>query len=242
MQQIASAHRRYVNELIDAAIEDHHVTADEYEQLARVARALEVDQKIVDRRTYQGRMTCVEVALEPGLCVCFTGDTDEHPRDQLVTHAANLGLTVADSVTKQTQLLIAADLHSNSGKAKKANQYNIPIATAADFARACPRDVIAANSTEAASVKVVRCRECGCTWTVLGRSGTRTEATCLDCKRTAEADRQSRIQPADGAAITFSTTSSSTVEFETLTCLQCCRDWQREVKRGRKPSRCPNCA
>ncbi|MGH8896781.1 MAG: 3'-5' exonuclease [Egibacteraceae bacterium] len=39
MQQIAATHRRYVNELIDAAFEDHLVTADEYEQLARIARA-----------------------------------------------------------------------------------------------------------------------------------------------------------------------------------------------------------
>ncbi|MGH8896782.1 MAG: BRCT domain-containing protein [Egibacteraceae bacterium] len=207
-----------------------------------VSLALDVDQQIVDRRTYQGRIACVKVALAPGLCVCFTGDTDEHPRDQLVTHAANLGLTVVNSVTKQTRLLIAADLHSNSGKAKKADQYNIPIATAADFARACPGDVIGASGIEVASVKVVRCRECGCTWTVRGRSGARTEATCLDCKRTAAAERQSRIRPVDGAVVTVNRTDSSTVEFEMLTCLQCCRDWQREAKRGRKPSRCPNCA
>lgn len=44
--------------------------------------------------------------------------------EELATRA---GLVVVDSVTKKLDLLVLADPHSQSGKAKKARQYGIRI-------------------------------------------------------------------------------------------------------------------
>jgi DNA polymerase III subunit epsilon len=65
--------------------------------------------------------------------VCFTGEMrcahqgrviSREDAEQLTT---NTGLVVVDSVTKKLDLLVVADPHSQSGKAKKARQYGIRI-------------------------------------------------------------------------------------------------------------------
>src|SRR5690606_11461050 len=81
--QIALAHRRFVTELTDAALDDHQVTSDEYHLLVRVAASLGVDQAVVEQRTRPARAQATSVAISPGLTVVFTGDRPDHPREHL---------------------------------------------------------------------------------------------------------------------------------------------------------------
>ena len=50
--QTAQSHRRFVNDLVAAAVADNEVTDEEYEALVRVASALDVDQAMVDARVH----------------------------------------------------------------------------------------------------------------------------------------------------------------------------------------------
>lgn len=48
-------------------------------------------------------------------------------RTEIEADLARLGIKSAPNVTKKTAVLIAADVDSLSGKARKARQYGIPI-------------------------------------------------------------------------------------------------------------------
>lgn len=61
-------------------------------------------------------------------------------REQWESRAVGRGLKVADTVTKATRLLVAADPDSLSGKAKKARRYGIPIVTPQAFDTLRQRD------------------------------------------------------------------------------------------------------
>lgn len=64
--------------------------------------------------------------LNPGDRVCLTGEM-RRSREEWEAELTARGLTVWPSVTKKVRLLIAADPDSQSGKARKARQYGIPI-------------------------------------------------------------------------------------------------------------------
>jgi DNA polymerase-3 subunit epsilon len=51
-------------------------------------------------------------------------------------HAEAAGLVVGPNVTKKTQLVVAADSDTFSGKAKKARLYGVPVVSEAAFAEA----------------------------------------------------------------------------------------------------------
>ena len=179
--RIAQAHRRFVNELVDAALDDHVVTEDELDALLRISSALEVDQLLVERRTRPARSNSVEVTMRPGMSVTFTGDDPSHERDALVGHAEQLGLEVGKGVTKRTDLLVAYDAESSSGKAAKARSYNVPIITTAAFSTAAPGVTFEAAGSSLEALKVVTCPDCFATWTVPARAGKRSNQRCDDC-------------------------------------------------------------
>jgi DNA polymerase-3 subunit epsilon len=68
-----------------------------------------------------------------GKRVCFTGELQCRYNGQLIPRelaeelAASAGLIVMDSVTKKLDLLVSADPHSHSYKARKARQYGLRI-------------------------------------------------------------------------------------------------------------------
>ena len=68
-----------------------------------------------------------------GTRVCFTGESVCSYQGQPITRelastlAANAGLEIADSVTKKLHVLVVADAHTQSGKARKARQYGTRI-------------------------------------------------------------------------------------------------------------------
>jgi DNA polymerase-3 subunit epsilon len=54
-------------------------------------------------------------------------------KGQLQQFAENSGLIVHQQVTKKLSLLVAADVNSQSGKAKKARKFGIPIIAENEF-------------------------------------------------------------------------------------------------------------
>lgn len=178
---IAQAHRRFVNELIDAAVADNVVTADEYETLVRVAAALGVDQQVVETRTHQLRSVETSLRIDPGISVVFTGEHLTIERSTLVAHAQQLGMSVANGMSKKIDLLVAADPDSNSGKAKKARQYGIPVLGAETFAASQDGDTIEATGIGLETLKVVTCPDCLGTTTVSATTRSQSSKRCDDC-------------------------------------------------------------
>ena len=115
------------------------------------------------------------------MSVTFTGDDPSHERDALVGRAEQLGLEVGKGVTKRTDLLVAYDAESSSGKAAKARSYNVPIITTAAFSTAAPGVTFEAAGSSLEALKVVTCPDCFATWTVPARAGKRSNQRCDDC-------------------------------------------------------------
>lgn len=147
---VAAAHRRYVDELVAAAVRDRIVTDEEFALVNRVADALGVDPAVVDEGTLAWRPDTGGVVLQSGMTVCFTGaatypDGSELPRKKLNEIAASLGLEPTSSVSKTgCDLLVAADTSSQSGKAGKARSYGIPLIDVHDFVKAQPGSAVPA--------------------------------------------------------------------------------------------------
>lgn len=142
--EVQAIHKRYLDELIEAALRDNVIQESEERILRSAASALAIDSGYVtsriEHRTQAGSM----IRLSPGLRVCFTGsatseDGSAIERRILKQIAHDLDLEVVDNVSKRgCQLLVAADPASQSGKAKKARGYGIPIASTDDFLLAQP--------------------------------------------------------------------------------------------------------
>ncbi|MDX1996633.1 MAG: exonuclease domain-containing protein [Thermoanaerobaculia bacterium] len=143
-EQIHYANREYLNQLAMAALADEVVTEAERRDLRLVARLLgqgerdleQVLQEAMVRASFTSvtppEKPAAEVSLS-GKRVCFTGELQGRydgqliPRELAETMATRAGLEVVDSVTKRLDILVLADPHSQSGKAKKARQYGIRI-------------------------------------------------------------------------------------------------------------------
>jgi len=97
-----------------------------------------------------------------------------------VDHARLLGLVVQKNVTKKTDLVVAADPSSTSGKAGKARQYEVPIMAAAEFIAACEGQTVSAGRAE--TLKVITCPECFPTTVAPPSSGAHTTRLCEDCR------------------------------------------------------------
>lgn len=178
---IAQADRRFLNDLIDAAVSDNEVTDDEYEALVRVAAALKVDQSVVEQRVHPYRTLSQSIALSAGMTVVFTGEHPELTRDNLTEFATGLGLEVQGGVSKSTMIVAAADPNSNSGKAGKARRYGIPIVSVEDFAGARLGDIIEGHGAGQAALKVIACPDCLTTWSVPATSRQTTSKRCPPC-------------------------------------------------------------
>lgn len=143
-EQINSAHHEYVKQLAIAAVADGVVTDAERRDLKLVARLLGQEKQDLDEILREAAARVASTPLRTpampssetnlsGKRVCFTGELQcRHngqliPRDVAEELATKAGLIVMDAVTKKLDLLVVADPHSQSGKAKKARQYGIRI-------------------------------------------------------------------------------------------------------------------
>ena len=153
--EVAGVHRRYLDELVAASLRDGVIDNHEAATLGRAARELGVDAQYVARQIRTLLTLESSVALGPGIRVCFTGaatysDGTDLRRSVLRQHAADLGLQVVANVTRVgCDLLIAADPSSQSGKAHRAREYGLPIASVRDFLIAQPGGSIVTSDTTA---------------------------------------------------------------------------------------------
>lgn len=157
-EQISFVHRQYLKQLAAAALADGHVTDAERRDLILVARLLgqqdwELDQMLAEAAASAARgpfanrpMGSAEESLA-GKRVCFTGELrcryhgEPISRDLAEELATEAGLIVMDSVTRKLDLLVVADPHAQSAKAKKARQYGIRIMHELVFWKAIGVDV-----------------------------------------------------------------------------------------------------
>lgn len=123
----AAAHRRWLGRLLALAQRDGTVTERERADLSLAASTLEIDLddalSVRDDDTPDG--------LAPGTAVCFTGALGcTHggavlTRERARALAEQAGLVVVASVSKKCDVLVLADPHSQSGKAKRARDLGI---------------------------------------------------------------------------------------------------------------------
>ena len=149
--QLDSAHRQYIHNLAVHALADGVVTDSERRDLHVVARLLGHDDSLLDAVLEFAAAQLASAHRRPpmaendgglrGQRVCFTGELQctigRQPisRDLAESLATQAGLTVASGVTKKLDLLVVADPHTQSGKAKKARDYAIRILSDAVFWR-----------------------------------------------------------------------------------------------------------
>ena len=136
-EAVDKAHRVYLEDLIDAALRDGHVSGDERAQLEAVAESLGLEQRLETRlEVVKGGPVA---RLEPGTAVCFTGDAavvvGGRAWTREVAHeiAREAGLVPREDVSKKTGVLVAGDPTSMSGKAQKARKLGIPVIGVREF-------------------------------------------------------------------------------------------------------------
>lgn len=144
--QVKQIHAGYLTRLAAAALADGVVTDVERRDLLQVGHLLGLTAGEVDvvLREAPHQLAAGQVAAAApgperwsgglaGKCVCFTGECQCNVNGRPTTRemAADLatrhGVVVMESVTKKLDVLVVADPLTQSGKAKKARQYGIPI-------------------------------------------------------------------------------------------------------------------
>jgi len=133
-QDARKLHASYLGALGHLALTDGVVTLEERSDLERVAALLGLDAGAVDAALDADKVQePVTACTVGGFClnasdtVVFTGEAPGIERADLEIQAHTLGLRVTGSVSRKTQLLVAADPDSLSGKARKARDFGVPI-------------------------------------------------------------------------------------------------------------------
>ena len=143
-----AAHTTYLQHVAAQALADGVLSPGERGDLQTVANLLGIGAPVLDSLLEQTRqqLECLGRGLTPvedirGKRVCFTGELQAKVDGEPVTRALaeqlaeKSGLVVASSVTKKLDLLVAADPNTQSGKARKAREYGIPIVAEGQFWR-----------------------------------------------------------------------------------------------------------
>ena len=142
-QQIRSAHAQYIQNLSIVALADGVITDAERNDLQLVARLLGHDLSSLDHllSAATAQLASVRTATPvsvtgpslSGQRVCFTGELRSTLNGQRIsrelaeTLATQAGLFVTSGVTKTLDLLVVADPNTQSGKARKARDYEVRI-------------------------------------------------------------------------------------------------------------------
>lgn len=151
ISDVRAAHREYLRQLAVAALSDGVVSELERRDLEAVSRLLgeppdsvarvlsDAEQLISQRRSASSAVVSRE--LGGGRTVCFTGTSNAviagEPATRELLHflAEQAGFVIQESVTKKLDLLVVADPHTQSGKARTARKYGIEIVPEAVFLR-----------------------------------------------------------------------------------------------------------
>jgi hypothetical protein len=133
-----AAARHSVADQLRSAASRTPLTADALDRLREAEAFLGVP--IVDE-SLESAVVGDDIAsvLVPGVRVCFTGTAEDAAgrtvdRDEMLDLAARAGLVPVPSVTKtRCEVLITAEVGSQSGKARKAREWGKPVFSAAEF-------------------------------------------------------------------------------------------------------------
>jgi ATP-dependent DNA helicase PIF1 len=131
-----AAARHSVAEQLRAAAARVPVSAEALERLRAVERYLGVSLGEVTEAAVGDDIGAV---LTPGARVCFTGTAEDDAgrvidRDDMHALAERAGLVAVKTVTKtRCEVLITAEVGTQSGKARKALEYGKPVFSAAEF-------------------------------------------------------------------------------------------------------------
>lgn len=134
-EEALELHEEFVHQLAVEAWLDGVITAEEAATLHRVAAQLGVDKQLVDAllATPTAGELPTRLVLHIGDRVAFTGELSL-PRKQWEERARSAGLDVG-GVAKKCVCLVAAQPDSQSGKARRARELEVPIIDETTFAR-----------------------------------------------------------------------------------------------------------
>ncbi len=147
---VGQVHRHYLEALAAAALKNSVVTDNERRELETVALLLGFDTRAVDaaltaaatEKPKPGWPLLSRSHDLAGKTVCFTGELVCSFRGAPISRelaeylATQAGLRPVKTVTKQLDLLVVADPHTMSGKARKARSYGTRIMAEQAFWRA----------------------------------------------------------------------------------------------------------
>lgn len=127
---IARLNRHYMLGVLDAVAADDRLTSEERALLIQLAGLLDLADLEVEALLTRAEDMVSHVAvgadLKPGDLVVFTGMPEDRKRE-LTALAVARGLVVWPNVKKGVAAVIAQDVGSDSGKARKAREYGIPV-------------------------------------------------------------------------------------------------------------------
>ena len=124
----------YVKSVISAAARDNVITPAEHDLIKQLKDSLNIKIDVPEVTSGYSKT----IMLGHGTNVCFTGESvingEHYTRAILESIAKDAGLNVTRSVTKSAcDVLVASDVSSQSGKAKNARKFGIPIVRVEDF-------------------------------------------------------------------------------------------------------------
>lgn len=127
--ELLALHRSYLSAVAAAAIADGIVTPAEMADLCEVARLLALTdadlQQALERAasdTAPASAMPDSSGLQPGDAVVITGETLIVSRSELEQRTRDAGLRLVSAVSGKTAVLVVADPHTQSGKARKARE------------------------------------------------------------------------------------------------------------------------
>jgi DNA polymerase-3 subunit epsilon len=132
VEEAEQAHQQYLGHLAGVVWNDGVVTDQERADFNAVAHLLLIPSDEAERILEGGRAQPAARGVGDGLRagdrVVFTGEM-HHTRAEIESIAEANGLLPTSSVSKKTALVVVADPHSQSGKAKKARELGVRVVT-----------------------------------------------------------------------------------------------------------------
>jgi len=145
-RQVVEAHWQYMEALAGLAWADGVLTGNEAADLRHVGSLLGLDaemtQWIVEQSAAGGAASATTLSAPSlvGKSVCFTGQLARVERGEAERRVQRAGLVVKSGVSKKLDILVCADPHSQSVKARKARELGVRIMAEEAFWRALGGD------------------------------------------------------------------------------------------------------
>lgn len=126
--ELLAVHRQYLEAVATAAWADGVVSPAEMDDLREVAQLLSLSEQDLIDALDQAEAAEVQPAPAPSMqlhagdAVVITGETQLATRGELEQRTRDAGLRLVSAVSRKTTVLVVADPHTQSGKARKARE------------------------------------------------------------------------------------------------------------------------